>query len=142
MPKPLIRLLFAALALAASALHAQPYCQRQAFDPELPAGLEGEYEVVGKAGGTGKPYVARLSVSLGKNSYLLRRTAGGRQVRGEGWIELCSPDKFMVLKVQYQTPNQEAGRYMCYLRMGGESDYRVSCTGFDGKALEAWFQRF
>lgn len=141
MPRPFIRLLFAALAVAASALHAQPYCQRQAFDPEVPVGLEGGYEVVGKAAGTGKPYAGRLSVSVGKNSYLIRRTVGGRQLRGEGWIELCSPDKFMVFRVQYQTARPEAGRFFCYLRTGGDFDYRVSCMDLDGKALEAWFQR-
>ncbi|MFN4120189.1 hypothetical protein [Acidovorax sp.] len=130
-----------ALAVAASAAHAQSYCERQAFDPELPVGLDGKYEVVGKAARTGKPYAGRLSVALGKDSYILRRTVGGRQVRGEGWIELCSPDRFMVLRVQYQTPRPEAGTFICYLRTGGDFDYRVSCTDFDGKALEAWFQR-
>ena len=132
-------LLSVALALAASAVQAQAYCQRQAFDPEVPMGLEGTYELVGKA--AGKPYAGRLVVSLGKDSYLLRRTVGGRQVHGEGWVELCSPDKFMVFKVQYPARKPEAGMFICYLRTGGDFDYRVSCTDFEGKALEAWFQR-
>lgn len=43
---------------SAVSLHAQPYCQRQAFDPEVPVGLKGEYGVVGKAAGSAKKLLA------------------------------------------------------------------------------------
>ncbi|MFY9328646.1 MAG: hypothetical protein WAO76_11610, partial [Georgfuchsia sp.] len=56
----------AATAESAGTLH---FCNRLPFDEEVPAGLIGSYDIVGKNAATGSTYSGTLQVNPGKNSY-------------------------------------------------------------------------
>jgi hypothetical protein len=135
-------MLFLSTVLIASPSEAEPYCTREAFENGDPAGLIGKYEIIGKTRDTGKTYSGQLSISSGKNSYLLSRTVNGQNIKGEAWFERCSMDRFKVLAVTYQT-KAEASKLFCFLRFDGDNYTRASCTFYykDKQGLEAWFQQ-
>jgi len=105
---------------------------------KCPPGLIGRYEIIGK-NGAGQAYVGELLISIESNTYVLKKTAGGTSVKGEAWVESCSPDKFKRLVAQYQ-PGTNATTLSCYLRFDGDNFTRASCSTFDGRGLEAWYQ--
>ena len=125
--------------LMAAEKEPEPYCKRLPFDEEVPAGLIGKYEIIGKSGESGQPYLGELLISIEDNAYVLRRTLGGKSVQGTAWVEGCSPDKFRVLVAQYQ-PGSQATTWSCYLRYDGDNYTRATCKSFNGKGLEAWYQ--
>ena len=118
-------------------------CQRVPFDPEVPAGLEGAYELIGRDAMTGKPYLGNLQVSLGKNSYLLKRTVRGTVVSGEAWFEGCGADRVKSLFVTYRT--SPVTQQVCYLSRNFDNDVQATCKSDQGKTqgrgLESWFQK-
>lgn len=135
-----------ALVILAPAASAGPgdtryYCNRLPFDKEVPAGLLGSYDIVGKDAATGNTYSGTLQVNHGKNSYLLTRTVRGRTLKGEAWMESCGPDQFQRLMVRYES-KARAIEIACYLVGDGDNFIRASCTTADGRGLEAWYQRF
>ncbi|HSC74684.1 MAG TPA: hypothetical protein VLB90_00420 [Pseudomonadales bacterium] len=127
--------------ICASVVEASPesFCNRQPFDSEFLAGLSGNYEIVGRESDSGKAYVGVLKIAETKNSYVLVRTVGTDTVKGEAWVELCSPDKFVVLRAHYETKPKPI-ELSCYLRTDGDNYNRASCTTFEGSGLEAWYQ--
>jgi hypothetical protein len=118
----------------------EPYCRRMSFDSEVPAGLIGKYEILGKEPETGQTYYGWLDISMVNESYVLRRQVKGQILIGAAWLESCSPDKFMVLKVRYDS-KPKGQELSCYLRFDGDNYTRSSCTTSEGSGLEAWYQR-
>lgn len=133
------------LALPACA-DAAGYCVREpAVDPELPAGLVGSYELIGKDPGSGGTYAGALEISDGKTAYVLTRVVNGRTVKGSAWIERCGPDRFPIILARYDTEPAptELG---CFFGTDGDNYFRVTCkSGLAGRdeapGLEAWFQQ-
>ena len=137
-------LILAWMVLATTAVAAapqpEPYCKRLPFDDEVPAGLIGKYDIVGRNSATAGPYSGTLRIEPGKDSYILTRTVQGRVRKGEAWVEVCSPDKFQRLMVRLDS-KPRAIEFACYLRGDGDNFVRASCTTADARGLEAWFQR-
>lgn len=130
------------LVVAASPAFATDFCQRQAFDPEVPAGLEGRYEIVGRDPVTGGAYSGHLVVTSGESAYGLERVVDGNVSKGRAWIERCGPDGIPFLVAEYATqPVMKAG---CRLGADGDNYYRATCRtdagGDSWRGLEAWFQ--
>lgn len=129
--------------LAGSSAIASDFCTKIPFDPELPAGLNGRYEVIGRDPITRAAYSGHLTVTLEKDSYGVARVVNGKTVKGQAWIVMCGfVEKIMYLRVEYDTaPSTLAA---CLFRMDGDNYYRVTCKIDDGKnswrGLEAWFQ--
>lgn len=127
--------------------YTQPYCVRQTnVDPEVPAGMAGAYDLIGKDPRTGRPYAGRLHIQIGKTAYLLTRTVGGKRVRGEAWMEYCGPDKIPHLAVRFQTRPARLDM-SCRIGYDGDNYLRMTClTAYDGQekhttqGREAWFQ--
>lgn len=136
-------LLLPILAIAFSDARADAGCERMALDPEVPAGIDGRYEIVGRDPLTGDGYAGTLAVALGKHSYTLARTIGADTVRGEAWFERCGVDRIMMLVVRYRA--EPAIEAVCFHRSDADNYYRVSCRtrqGGSGRSgLEAWFQQ-
>jgi hypothetical protein len=84
-----------------------------------------------------------LKVSLGKNSYLLKRTVRGTVVSGEAWFEGCGTDRIKSLFVAYQTT--PVTQQVCYLSRDFDNDVQATCKSGQGKTqgrgLESWFQK-
>lgn len=134
-------LVMLAPAASAGAEGTRYYCNRLSFDQEVPAGLSGRYDIIGKDAATGNTYSGTLEVSPGKTSYLLTRKVRGRTLKGEAWMESCGPDQFQRLMVRYES-KARAIEIACYLVGDGDNSIRASCTTADGRGLEAWYQRF
>lgn len=125
---------------------ADEYCKRpEKIDPEFPAGLVGNYEIIGRWPDSDTTYSGHLEIKDGGTSYSLKRTVGGNTIKGEAWIEFCSPDKFMVFKFKYtNAPKAFAGT--CYFRGNSDNYYLISCytrldkTKYKNHGLEAMFQ--
>ncbi|MDR7099284.1 hypothetical protein J2X04_001631 [Lysobacter niabensis] len=122
---------------------ASGFCERLPIDPELPAGLGGSYEVIGKDPVTGDGYTATLVLDYGKKSYALTRASQRSTVNGDAWIERCGMDRIKVLVARYYTkPLTEVS---CALAADGNNYYRTTCRTRQGgstwRGLEAWFQR-
>lgn len=134
------------LGLLSFAAHAQSsYCTPLPIDEENPPGLAGRYDIVGRESLTGAAYTGTLRVETVEGKpYRLTRAVGGTTRTGEAWVEACGPDKFEVLRVRYAAPTRKAGGatldLSCFLRFDGDNYTRASCTSFEGKGLEAWFQ--
>ena len=122
--------------------NAAGFCERQPIDPEVPAGLAGSYEIIGKTPGSGESYVGTLLVSYGKSAYALTRTIGRTAVNGDAWLEHCSPDRIRILVVRYYTKPAPLEAY-CTLGADGNNYYRTTCRtsyGARRQGLESWFQ--
>lgn len=117
----------------------EPYCKRLPFDEEVPPGLIGKYELLGKEAGTGLTYSGALEIAVVNGTYALTRTVKGQTLKGEAWAESCSPDKFQVLRARYDS-KPKPFELSCYLRFDGDNFTRASCTTFEGGGLEAWYQ--
>ena len=130
------------LAFLPNAMAADQFCKREAYDAEFPAGLTGNYEIVGKDPETGAAYSGHLVIADGKSRYALTRTAGGVSIPGDAWMETCSADKIQFLVVRYYT--RPTTQVSCRLGMDGDNYYRATCRtrASDGRwrGLEAWFQ--
>lgn len=137
--KRLLLLLTVSACAAAAPPAPETYCKRVPFDEEVPAGLIGKYEIVGKEALSGKTYSGSLEISVVNGSYVLTRTVHNRNVKGEAWVESCSPDHFRVLRARYEA-RPKAIELSCYLRFDGDNFTRASCTTFGGGGLEAWYQ--
>lgn len=134
-PNRLIALLLAWPLCAA----AEPFCKRLPFDEDVPPGLVGKYDIIGKEADTGATYSGALRITPGEKAYALSREVGGRTSKGEAWAESCSPDRFLVLRARYEAQARPI-ELSCYLRLDGDNYTRASCTTFDGRGLEAWYQ--
>lgn len=121
---------------------AADFCQRQAYDAEVPAGLYGSYEIIGRDPSTGKLYSGRIGIDDGKSHYSVTRTINSQPMKGQAWIEACSAEKIPYLFVRYDS--EPKLKFVCSFAMDGDNYYRITCrTGRDGKnwhGLEAWFQ--
>ena len=135
----LLPLLLLPACVAAAPPAPEPYCKRVPFDEQVPAGIIGTYEIVGKEAVTGQPYSGALKIAVVKNKYTLVRTVRGRTLKGEAWVESCSPDRFQVLRARYRS-KPKVTELSCYLRFDGDNYTRASCTTFEGGGLEAWYQ--
>jgi hypothetical protein len=138
-------LLAAFLALPACA-NAAGYCTREPeIDPELPAGLVGSHELIGKDSASGTTYAGALEISDGKTAYVLTRIVNGSTVKGSAWIERCGPDRFPIILVRYDTGSTPI-ELACFFGTDGDNYFRVTCkSGVAGRegtpGLEAWFQQ-
>lgn len=134
-------LLLLALPACASAgpLAPEPYCKRLPFDEEVPPGVVGKYEIVGKDARTGKSYAGTLEIARGKDGYVLRRIVQEEELGGEAWAESCSPDEFQVFRARYDAKPKPI-ELSCYLRFDGDNFTRASCTTLEEGGLEAWYQ--
>ena len=137
--KRLLPLVLLSVSAAAAQPAREPYCKRVPFDEQVPAGLVGKYAVVGREADTGKTYSGVLEIAVVKGTYALTRTVHGQKLKGEAWVESCSPDKFRILRATYES-KPKAIELSCYLRFDGDNYTRASCTTFDGGGLEAWYQ--
>lgn len=132
------------LFLASSAM-ADEYCQRpDKIDPEYPAGIDGRYEIIGRLPESDVAYTGQLQIANGTKAYSLRRTVAGKTITGEGWIEFCSADRYMVFKFRYNSGTKPFVG-ICYPRSNGDNYYIISCYTSDGTAfthhgLESMFQ--
>lgn len=135
-------LLFLAMAGTFGGAGAAGFCERMPMDPEVPAGLAGSYEVLGKDPVTGASYAGTLVLEGGKDGYVLTRTVEGQALDGEAWIERCTADRIMALLVRYHA--QPAIEMFCALGGDGDNYYRITCRSRQGEdppsGLEAWFQ--
>ena len=130
------------LSLASVPSVASDFCERLPVDPGFPAGIGGQYEIVGRDPETGSAYTGTLAVSYGKSSYALTRRVQGVSVNGDAWVERCGMDKIVRLYAKYYTkPTTEIS---CTVGGDGDNYYRLTCrTREDGgtwPGLEAWFQ--
>ena len=136
---PLLILLVGA---SASAI-ASGVCERVPLDPELPAGIGGSYEIIGKDPATGNTYTGTLVLGYDKSSYRLIRTTQGNAANGDAWIESCGMDKIKMLVARYYT--KPVTEVTCALDADGGNYYRTTCRTRQGgrqwRGLEAWFQR-
>ncbi len=134
-------LLMAAVGTSGAAA-AAGFCERMPMDPELPVGLSGSYEVLGRDPLTGAGYTGALVLGHGRDGYVLTRTVEGRTLDGDAWIERCGVDRIMALVVRYHA--QPEIEMFCALGMDGDNDYRITCRSRQGpgprRGLEAWFQ--
>jgi len=140
-----MKAVFMATVLATIPCHvfAAGFCERMPFDPELPAGLDGSYEIVGKDPATGAAYTGTLVLRIGKNSHVITRTTSAGTVNGDAWMESCGMDKIKALVVRYYT--KPVTEMTCTLAADGDNYHRATCrvrqVGRHGIGLEAWFQR-
>jgi hypothetical protein len=130
--------------LAAFPCHAfaASFCERMPLDPEVPAGLDGSYGIVGKDPAMGIAYTGTLVLGIGKNNYAVTRTTGSDTVNGDAWMESCGMDKIKALIVRYYT--KPVTEMNCTLAADGDNYYRASCrthqVGRQKFGLEACFQ--
>ncbi|GAA3914044.1 hypothetical protein [Luteimonas lutimaris] len=129
-----------AFSLSASAAD---FCNRQPLDPEVPAGLEGSYEIIGKDPATGKPYAGTLVIGYGNHAYSLTRSTSGINSKGDAWLELCGMDKIQFLVGRYRMKSASV-EISCRLGADGDNYYRATCktrlVGGKWVGLESWFQ--
>lgn len=127
------------LLIATAGADAAEYCQRQPFDAELPAGVTGEYQVIGQQPVTGAPYRATLTLQADRQGYRLIRDRAGQISQGEAWLARCGRDHIMMLLTREA---DSEGR--CMLTGDEDNYYRVSCRtrqpAGQSTGLEAWFQ--
>ncbi|MCC2656222.1 MAG: hypothetical protein K0Q76_1330 [Panacagrimonas sp.] len=128
--------------VAATAVHAQSFCTRLAFDEENPPGFAGRYDIIGRDAASGAAYAGTLRAETVEGKpYRLTRVVGGATLIGEAWVEACGADKFEVLRVRYPATTGAAPLELsCYLRFDGDNYTRASCTSLQGPGLEAWYQ--
>ena len=121
---------------------ASDFCKKLPVDPEFPAGLGGQYEIIGRDPISGSAYTGTLLVSYGKDSYAISRTVQGKTVHGDAWAEQCGMDKILWFHAKYYTkPFTEIG---CALGGDGDNYNRITCRtrqgGKNWPGLESWFQ--
>jgi len=140
-----MKAVFMVMVLATIPSHALAagFCERMPLDPEVPAGLDGSYEIVGKDPSTGVAYAGTLVLGIGKNRYAITRTIANTTVNGDAWMESCGMDKIKALVVRYYT--KPVTEMSCTLDADGDNYYRATCrthqAGQKRIGLEAWFQR-
>jgi len=128
--------------LLPSVVQAAGLCRRLPMDPEVPAGLAGTYEIIGKDPKTGAGYVGNIVLANGKSSYAITRTIGKDAAHGDAWMEECGGDKIRFLVARYYT--KPITHLSCRLGADGDNYYRATCrTGMGSgrwHGLESWFQ--
>ena len=124
-------------------VHASGFCKRLPMDPEVPAGLEGSYEIVGKDPASGAAFVGTLVLDRGETVYALTRTIADGTINGDAWFESCGADDIRTLMVRYDA--MPAIEMACTLAADGGNYYRITCrtrqAGRRWQGLEAWFQK-
>ena len=122
---------------------AADFCQRQPLDPDVPAGLEGSYEIIGKDPSTGKLYAGTLVIGYSKQAYSLTRTTSRTVAKGDAWLALCGADKIQFLVGRYHMKPVSV-EISCRLGTDGDNYSRATCKTrvVNGKwiGLESWFQ--
>jgi hypothetical protein len=113
------------------------YCEPLPFDPELPAGVAGKYQVVGRTA-AGASYSGTLSVKDGKSEYVVTRKVGRATVVAQARVYACGADRVRRIRLAYG-PGDAKGTLWCAFHTDGDNYHRLTCVG-DGKRLEAWFQ--
>lgn len=136
----------------ATSVFAREYCERPAeIEADSAVPLLGRYEIIGRLPDSDKSYGGYLEIMAGKTAYVLRRTVGGKVSRGEGWMEVCSADRFSVFRFRYPnaspaSPTAPALQGQCYFRGNGDNYLLMSCyTTWLGqethrRGLESMFQ--
>ena len=136
----LVFLLAALCAFGRLAL-AESFCDRVPLDPDLAAGLEGSYEIVGKQS-PGASYAGSLLLAGRKSSYAVSRTIDGKVDHGDVWMEKCGADHIEFLVARYYT--KPVTQVRCRLGVDGDNYFRATCRtsqgGREWRGLEAWFQ--
>jgi hypothetical protein len=135
-----IPLLLLALLTFSGAAAASGLCERMPVDPELPAGLAGGYDLIGKDPTTGNSYSGTLRINYGKRTYAITRTSGNNTVHGDAWMERCGMDKIEFFRARYYT--KPVTDVSCSLDADGDNYYRTTCRTWQAgrRGLEAWFQ--
>ena len=137
-----IQLLLVVFLSFPSIVQANGLCERLPLDPDVPAGLSGAYEVIGKDPRTSTPYVGTIVLANGKSSYAITRTIGKDAVHGDAWMEECGGDKIRFLVARYYT--KPITQLSCRLGADGDNYYRTTCRTDTGtgrwRGLESWFQ--
>lgn len=134
-----------ALLFVATCSVADDYCHRpDKIDPEYPAGIVGNYEIIGRVPDGRQVYSGKVQILTGDKSYTIKRTVAGKTMTGKAWIEFCSPDRYAVLRFNYDT-EKKAFMGICYFRTNGDNYYLISCyTGYSQKSrpsgLESMFE--
>ena len=117
-------------------------CRKVPHDPEVPAGLEGTYEVVGQDPVAGTAYSGTLAISAGKSGYGVARVINGKVTTGTAWIEECGQDNIQSLSISYSASPPILA--ICMLARDGDNNHRVTCRTRTGamswRGLESWFQ--
>jgi len=135
--------LLCTLVVAPTSAVASGFCERMPLDPEVPAGIAGSYEVIGRDPVTSSAYTGTLALTYGKSSYLITRSILGKKVNGEAWIERCGMDTIKVLTARYYT--KPVTEISCTFNTDGGNYYRTTCRTRQGqgdwRGLEAWFQQ-
>jgi hypothetical protein len=135
--------LAACLAMIPGCVQASGFCRSLPMDAEVPAGLEGSYEIVGKDPASGAAYVGKLVLGHGKDAYSLARTIADGTIEGDAWFERCGADDIRTLMVRYDA--MPAIEMACTLDADGGNYYRITCrarqAGRRWQGLEAWFQQ-
>ena len=130
------------LGTISNGVHATDFCKRLPMDPEVPAGLDGSYEIVGRNSASGVAYTGTLVLGIGRNSYAVTRTTDRGTVNGDAWMESCGIDKVKALIVRYYT--KPVTEMHCTFTADGDNYYRATCRthqiGRQKFGLEAWFQ--
>jgi hypothetical protein len=128
-----------------AASRADELCTRQKLDPELPAGLDGKYEIIGRMPDSDVTYSGTLEVGIGKTAYTLKRTVNGNIANGEAWFETCGLDEIQVLSFKY-TQGKKPMEGFCFINRNGDNYMLMSCytnyVGVESKrsGLESMFQ--
>jgi hypothetical protein len=106
------------------------------LDPDLPAGIAGTYELIGKHS-DGPAYSGTLTLDFGKSRYRVVHLVKGRATNGTAWISECGMDKIRELTVRLET--KPVTEMSCMLGGDGNNYYRMTCRTTQG--IEAWFQQ-
>jgi hypothetical protein len=125
------------VSLMAEKIDPEPYCKKVPAEKMFNV-LQGKFEVIGKTE-EGLAYSGELVVSKIGESFVIEKLVNDKKIKGEAWVESCSPDKFKRLVVKYK-PDSLSSIYSCYLRGDGDNFLRSSCKSFDNRSLEAWYQ--
>lgn len=113
-------------------------CERQKYDPEFPATLVNEYQIIGRMPGSRAVYEGTLELQKGKAAYTLKRTVAGSTMTGEAWIEACGSDKFKMLNSKY-TQGKKPMEGQCFMESNLENGMLLSCyTDFVGEQNEPY----
>lgn len=134
------------IAILSSASHfvAQP-CERLAADPEVPIGLVGRYEIVGRRPNSNETYEGTVSLNIEGDDYRVERTIGEKVDTGVAWIQVCTPDDIWSIRVQF-TEEDQVFNQVCSFSTDGDNYFRWTCrTGYGARhigrmGIEAWFQ--
>ena len=139
-----MKIIAACLVLLAAPLNsvATDICRKAPFNPELPAGLAGSYEIVGRDPVDGTAYSGHLAISAGSSGYGIARVISGKVTQGTAWIENCGQDNIRLLAARFSSSPDILA--ICTLGADGDNYYRVTCrtrtSAMSWKGLESWFQ--